>query len=683
MTMSKKTKKNQKNSSSPTKNNETTRDFDPFFIECRTLPDTFNEEDRTVEVEYVTESKVLRYDYYLDSNYWEVLSTDVGDVRLDLLNDSGPVIDSHNRYSVNNIFGVVVSANETTATIRFAKDDISQVIFEKIRDGIITKVSVGYTTYELTKSGEEDGIPIYRATDWEPFEISLVAVPADRDAKIRSSEHAGKRTQCKIITPDTATRGEISNQERAINMTKEERLAAEKAAAELARTKGDIVPSAPPAEVIVAGVSPEEAQRMQDAAVALETDRCQEIRTISEKHGLGREFQDLMINEKRSINEVNAAVLEKLGEDIESVQTRSVNRVGVDHSQNHRSEGIANAILYRADPNSFELSEHGRDFAGLSLMDMARDFIPERSIRRPMEIAERAMTTTDMPLVLMDAMNKMVTVQFAEAKERTHTQWARRRTANDFKDLHSIQVDGDFKLEKVDENGEYKSTYLVEGSNKYRIGKFGKKIHFSIEMLINDDMSVFEDVLPGFTAGSIETELETVYGILQNNPTLSDGDALFHANHNNLLTDVYSIAGMEAMSLKMKKQKSLSDKKLSVPMDFIIYGDEIDPVVDRILTSDHIPTTINDVNPYGPKGRKTITAIYEPLISEIDETTWFAGTNANKAKHVSYAHLNGYETPLITRVPGQDPDGLTVLGRHFFGAGAEDFRGIYKSTGAG
>lgn len=682
--MTTKSKKNQKNSNSPVKNNEATRDFDPFFIECRTLPETFNEEDRTVEVEYVTEARVLRYDWHLGSYYWEVLSTAVGDVRLGLLNDSAPLLDSHNRYSVNNVLGVVVDADETTATIRFAKDKDSQAIFEKVRDRIITKVSVGYRVFKLEKTGEEyEEKPIYRAIDWEPFEISLVAVPADKQAKIRSNTDEQQKNQCIVITPDTAIRGEILPQEKEVKMTEEERRAAEKAAAEKARAKGDIAPSAPPTEVISSGVTAEEAQRMQDEAVSLETERCQQIRTISEKHGLDRKFQDQMISEKRSINEVNASVLEKLGSDIESVETRSVNRVGVDHSQNHRSQGVSNAILHRADPQNNKLSDHGREFAGLSLMDMAREFVPDRGIRRQMDIAQRAMSSTDMPLVLMDSMNKMVTSQFAEAKERTHTQWARRRTANDFKDLHSIEIDGDFKLEKVNEDGEYKSTYLVEGANKYRIGKFGKKIAFTIEMLINDDMSVFEDVLPGFTAGAIETELETVYAILQDNPTLKDGTALFHADHNNLLTDVYSIAGMEAMSLKMKKQKSLSDKKLSVPMDFIIYGDEIDPVVDRILTSDHIPTTVNDVNPYGPKGRKTITAIYEPLISEIDQTTWFAGTNANKAKHISYAHLNGYESPLVTRVVGQDPDGLTVLGRHFFGAGAESHRGIYKSSGTG
>lgn len=58
----------------------------------------------------------------------------------------------------------------------------------KIKAGHLRNVSVGYIvhTYDVTeKAGER---PLYRATDWEPMEISIVPIPADAGAQIRSNE---------------------------------------------------------------------------------------------------------------------------------------------------------------------------------------------------------------------------------------------------------------------------------------------------------------------------------------------------------------------------------------------------------------------------------------------------------------------------------------------------------------
>jgi phage head maturation protease len=52
---------------------------------------------------------------------------------------------------------------------------------------VITGVSIGYRVFKAEKV--EDGsttIPVFRATEWEPFEISPVDVPAEQGAGFRS-----------------------------------------------------------------------------------------------------------------------------------------------------------------------------------------------------------------------------------------------------------------------------------------------------------------------------------------------------------------------------------------------------------------------------------------------------------------------------------------------------------------
>lgn len=65
------------------------------------------------------------------------------------------------------------------AVVRFGKGARAEEVWQDVRDGIRRNVSVGYMVHKATLVETKDGLETYRVTDWEPFEISLVAVPAD------------------------------------------------------------------------------------------------------------------------------------------------------------------------------------------------------------------------------------------------------------------------------------------------------------------------------------------------------------------------------------------------------------------------------------------------------------------------------------------------------------------------
>lgn len=48
-----------------------------------------------------------------------------------------------------------------------------------MKDGIRRNVSVGYMIHKATLVETREDQEIYRVTDWEPHEVSLVSVPAD------------------------------------------------------------------------------------------------------------------------------------------------------------------------------------------------------------------------------------------------------------------------------------------------------------------------------------------------------------------------------------------------------------------------------------------------------------------------------------------------------------------------
>ncbi len=131
---------------------------------------------RTVELAFSSEEPVERWFGQ------EILDHTPSAVRLGRLQNSGPILVDHDhRDHVGVIESVSIDKDRRgRATVRFGKSARAMEIFQDVVDGIRTSVSVGYRIHKavLEETGD-DSADIYRVTDWEPFEVSLVSVPAD------------------------------------------------------------------------------------------------------------------------------------------------------------------------------------------------------------------------------------------------------------------------------------------------------------------------------------------------------------------------------------------------------------------------------------------------------------------------------------------------------------------------
>lgn len=137
--------------------------------------------------------------------YWgvEILSHAEGAIDLTRLNTIGCVLFNHNRDKVlGKVLRAWVEDGRGCAEIEFDNDAEAEVIYQKVRSGTLKGVSVGYRihTWEEIAQGKKssdgrfDG-PCDIATYWEPFEISIVSVPADPTVGVgRSHEEEPETT---------------------------------------------------------------------------------------------------------------------------------------------------------------------------------------------------------------------------------------------------------------------------------------------------------------------------------------------------------------------------------------------------------------------------------------------------------------------------------------------------------
>jgi HK97 family phage major capsid protein/HK97 family phage prohead protease len=144
--------------------------------------------DRTVELAFASDKPIGHEFGAL------VLAMDDQSVRLDRLRAGAPVLVNHD---ADDQVGVIEDVRLGTdgvarATVRFSRSARGEEIYQDVVDGIRQSVSVGFVVHEIEEVRTEGGERYYRATDWEPLEVSIVSVPADYSVGVGRSMDIGE-----------------------------------------------------------------------------------------------------------------------------------------------------------------------------------------------------------------------------------------------------------------------------------------------------------------------------------------------------------------------------------------------------------------------------------------------------------------------------------------------------------
>lgn len=148
----------------------------------------------------------------------EVLDCKPESVRMDRVNAGAAVCLEH---QVAKRVGITESGSvergECEAEIRFSKTALGEEAMNEVEDRTLRWVSVGYRIHRMEEKNPESKSPEYRATDWEPMEISLVGIPADPTARVLRSGIAdewsvevrkeNERNEMKILLDKAPTDG--------------------------------------------------------------------------------------------------------------------------------------------------------------------------------------------------------------------------------------------------------------------------------------------------------------------------------------------------------------------------------------------------------------------------------------------------------------------------------------------
>ena len=662
------------------------------------IPETVNGAERTVEMVWSAGATVRRRDWMTGDAYDEALSMDPSSVDLGRLNGGAPLLDSHNASGLDSILGVVerawIANGEGRATVRFSQRDEVVPIFKDVQDGILRNISVGYTVrrYEITE--ERGKVPLWRAVDWTPMELSVVPIGADPGAGFRSTEPT--KHPCQLIHIRGAD--EMPDPEKTHTDIATEPVAEVATRQSVPPTGVDMPDQSTPPEMVTEqpadaptqarSATAEDAETMTRKAVSAERQRTVDIYDAQEKLNVDRTFADRLVKDGIGLDEARRSLIDEAARRSSSAgEIRNhVVMTGQDE-QTTRNAAVENALLHRFDPSAHKLSDAAREWRGMSLLEMARTFVESGGVRSTRgltryELATRALhTESDFPNILANVANKTLRTAY-EAAPRTFQPFCRQVTASDFKTMSRVQLGEAPALDKVNEGGEYKRGPLGEGKESYKVDTYGKIISISRQVLVNDDLNAFTRIPQLYGVAAANLESDVVWSIITANPNMGDGVALFHAGHKNLAGTgaAISVATLGAARKSMAIQTGLDGlTTINIRPAYIIVPAALEVTAEQLLAVNLVPAKSSDVV---PQSLRTLSVITEPRLDAASDKSWYMSASPGQIDTVEYAYLEGQNGVYIETRVGFDVDGVEIKARLDFGAKAIDWRGLYKNPGA-
>ncbi|MEZ5752895.1 MAG: HK97 family phage prohead protease [Paracoccaceae bacterium] len=504
---------------------------------AQTRPNSFDPATRTVSAVIASPTPVPRRDSR--GPFLEVLTADT----LDLSAADLPVLDSHRTASVRDQLGrvrsIAVEGDSVVAVLWLSSaEDVAPVV-QRIADGTVTGVSIGYRVAGWTEKQTQAG-RVKSPTAWTITEVTLTSNPADPSARLRHQEESPMPEATETVSPDVA------------EQTRRRDIRA------LVRT---------------AGLDAQVADDLIDAGADMTRAKAEIFDAVQDRRRAAP-----IIRSHAPANDDPATIIRRQSDALAF-------RMGGGGEPAADVRPFLNLSLR-------DMAVDSLTRAGVSTRGMSADEVFTRAGEH---------TTSDFALTVSNAMNKVALDTYRAAESPLKT-LCRQRTLPNFKDATSIRLGEMGRLEELAESGEITHTSRAESGETMRLKTFARGVTVSRKLMIDDDLGLLGDMTAALGEAAAQTEADILVALLTGNPNLSDGNPVFHASRGNIGTaDGPSVASLTESRLAMRTRKGLDGATIiAAAPRYVLVPATLETDAEQVLASIQ-PSTVDDVNPFGGK----------------------------------------------------------------------------------
>lgn len=335
---------------------------------------------------------------------------------------------------------------------------------------------------------------------------------------------------------------------------------------------------------------------------------------------------------------------------------------------------------------------------------------------RPAYQLREALTTSDFPNLFGDILDRQVLAHYQEAPQ-TYRNYVHISTVSDFRQVKRFRVDGsEGVLSAVAQQAEYPESKLVDAKYTYQVQKYGRRIPFAWETMINDDLNALNDIPFRFGKAARRSEekfatqlFASSSGPLSTLYTAGNKNQVKTANGAVTNNPALSINGLQDAFTVLFKQVDQDGEPIHIEAVELVVPPALFIIAENILNSTQLwlnenggTTNSRMISQNWMKGMVRLNKNpYLPIVDTTSgATAWYLfASPANGRPALEMGFLRGHETPELfmkqpnaVRIGGGpinpqdgdfDTDSLQYKIRHVFGGTQLDPIMTVASNGTG
>lgn len=331
--------------------------------------------------------------------------------------------------------------------------------------------------------------------------------------------------------------------------------------------------------------------------------------------------------------------------------------------------------------------------------------------KKGMHYLREAMTTSDFPYLFGDILDRQVLAAYREYPT-TWQNYIKRGRVRDFRTVKRFSVYGADQVlgAVVGQKGVYPYEEINENTPySYAVAKYGRKIRFAWETMINDDLDALKDMPErlGRAARRSEEKFATQLFVDASGPHAS----FYTSGNGNIVTGnpALSVAGLQTALEKLSQQTDENGEPIVIDTVELVYPPALEVTVQNVLNA----ITIEATEKGGTAARKLTIQNwmkttfrpnknpYIPIVASTanGHTSWFLFANPDNGRPAAeMGFLIGHEEPeVFMKAPNQlrvgggadamdgdfETDAIEHKVRHVFGGTRMDPKMTVGSNGSG
>lgn len=325
---------------------------------------------------------------------------------------------------------------------------------------------------------------------------------------------------------------------------------------------------------------------------------------------------------------------------------------------------------------------------------------------------QEAMTTSDFQFLFADILDRQMLAKY-NSRPVMWQSFAKRGRVRDFRKVRRYTLDGgQAVLDPVPQNTEYPAASVTDGKYEYQVLKYGKRLPFTWEDFINDDLDALSDMPQRLSDSARFSEEKFVTALFAGSS--GPNSTFFSSGNKNLITGnpALSVTGLDKGFTALGSQVDSDGNPIYIDAVTLVVPPALETVALNIINATEILAasgggtgTGNDQLRVTNWMRNRVSVVVDPWLPIISSssngsTSWYLFANPSVGRPaMEVGFLQGHETPELfmkspnaVRIGGGavdpmdgdfDTDSIDHKLRHVFGGTLMDPKSAVASSGAG